>query len=173
MIPIVVSTISLQLSGSLYLYPYFSWYIPPIHKQFFVGAINFVSYLVARGWENFKFLGDLLYWGDLISFLGERTIFFHRAINAQSCKLKNSWWQNYLLHVCMLTFLTFTWEVFVWEFSVCSSVHSNSQKSVYYCLLITLWKTVWYELWVSEYYLVVTPWKCNCCVIWTLKKFLL
>ena len=90
MIPIVVSTISLQLSGSLYLYPYFSWYIPPIHKQFFVGAINFVSYLVAKGWENFKFLRDLLYWGDLISFLGERTIFFHRAINAQSCKLKNS-----------------------------------------------------------------------------------
>ena len=29
------------------------------------------SFLLARGWEDFKFLGDLLYWGDLISFLGE------------------------------------------------------------------------------------------------------
>ena len=33
-------------------------------------------------------------------------IFFHKAFNDQSCKLKNSWWQNYLLHVCMPTFHT-------------------------------------------------------------------
>ena len=31
----------------------------------------FFSYLVARGWGNFKFLGELLYWGHLVSFLGE------------------------------------------------------------------------------------------------------
>ena len=43
---------------------------PPNHKYFFVGLKCF-SYLVARGWENFKFLGDLLYWGELIFFLGE------------------------------------------------------------------------------------------------------
>ena len=29
------------------------------------------SCLVARGLENFKFLGALLSWGDLISFLAE------------------------------------------------------------------------------------------------------
>ena len=55
-------------------------------------SLNFFLYLVARGWEYFKFLGDLLYWGVLISFLGEggQAIFFHKAINDQSCKLKNS-----------------------------------------------------------------------------------
>ena len=57
----------------------------------------------------------------------------HKSINDQSCKPKSSWWQNYLLHVCMLTFHTFTLEFSLWEFSVCSSVHWNSQKSVYYC----------------------------------------
>ena len=31
----------------------------------------FFRYLVARGWENFKFLWDFLYWGELISFVGE------------------------------------------------------------------------------------------------------
>ena len=38
---------------------------PPTHN------LNFSLYLVARGWEYFKFLGDLLYWGVLISLLGE------------------------------------------------------------------------------------------------------
>ena len=33
---------------------------------------KFFSYLVALGWEYFKFLGDFLYWGVLISFLGVR-----------------------------------------------------------------------------------------------------
>ena len=45
----------------------------PIPRTFFllgVGA-NFFSLLVARGWEDFKFLGDLLNWEDLISFLVE------------------------------------------------------------------------------------------------------
>ena len=32
---------------------------------------KFFSYIVARGWENFKFLGGLLYWGDIIYFLGD------------------------------------------------------------------------------------------------------
>ena len=54
----------------------------------------------------------------------------------------------------MLTFLTFIWKFSVWEFSVCSSVHSNSQKSVYYCLVITLWK-------------------CEYCLIWALNKSIL
>ena len=38
---------------------------------------------------------------------GAGPFFFHKSINDQSCKLTNSWWQNDLLHVCMLTF-TFT-----------------------------------------------------------------
>ena len=82
------------------------------------------------------------------------TIFFHKAINDQSCKLKNSWWENYLLHLCMLTFHTFTWEFSLKEFSVCSSVHWNSQKGVYYCLVIILWK-------------------CEYCLIWALNKSIL
>ena len=126
-----------QLSGSLYLYPYCPWYIQhsPYSGIFFLLGLKIFLYLVARGWVNFKFLGDPLYWKDLISFLGEgdEAIFLHRAISDQSCKLKNSWWQNYLFHVVMLTFLIFAWKFSVWEFSFCSSVHSNSQKK---CLLL-------------------------------------
>ena len=66
----------------------------------------------------------------------------------------NSWMQHYLLHVCMPTFHTFTWEFSLWEYSVCSSVHWNSQKGIYYCLVITLWK--------FEY-----------CLIWALNKSIL
>ena len=154
----------------MYLYPYFPWYVhPPTHKYFFC--------LVAWSWEDFKFIGELLYWGDLISFLGEKgwTIYFHKAINDQSCKLKNSWWQNYLLHVCMLTFHTFTWEFSLKEFSVCLSVHWNSQKGVNYGFVITLWKCGYCLIWalkISQHCLVVTLWKCQYCLIWTLKKCL-
>ena len=46
------------------------------HIHFFVrgkgvGGKKIFRVFVARGWENFKFLGDLLYWEDLISFLRE------------------------------------------------------------------------------------------------------
>ena len=46
---------------------------PPTNIYIFCGVYNFFSCLVARGWENFKFLGDLLRRGDLIPFLGERS----------------------------------------------------------------------------------------------------
>ena len=49
-------------------------------------------------------------------------------VRYQSCKLKNSWLQNYRFHVCMPTFVTFTWKFSDWEFSVCSSAHSNISK---------------------------------------------
>ena len=67
-----------QLSGSLYSYPYFPCYVPqppppPPPATRIVGAkIIFRIYKIlrtifriytARGCENFKFLGDLLYWG--------------------------------------------------------------------------------------------------------------
>ena len=39
-------------------------------------GLKMFSYLAARNWENFKLLGDLLYWGDLISFLGEEASSF-------------------------------------------------------------------------------------------------
>ena len=45
-------------------------YSPLPQNTFFVGAKHFFLYLVARAWEYFKFLGDLLYWGVLISFFG-------------------------------------------------------------------------------------------------------
>ena len=45
--------------------------------------------LVARDWEDFKFLGDLLYWGDIISFLGEGAKTFS-LIKASMTKHVNS-----------------------------------------------------------------------------------
>ena len=122
--------------------------------MFFCWAKNLFCILKLGDWENFKFLGDLLYWRRLISFLGSvEGSFFHKAINDQSCKLKKSWWQSYLFHVCMLTFLTFGREFSVWELFVCSSA-SNSSKSFYFCL-------------------VVTPWKYEYCLIWVLNKSIL
>ena len=78
----------------------------------------------------------------------------HKAINVQSCKLKNSWWQNYLFHVCMPTFLTFSWGFSALEIFVCSSVHSKSHKECLLCLVIILWK-------------------CEYCLIWVLNKSIL
>ena len=40
---------------------------PSTHKYLFVGAKIFLC-LVVRSWQNFKFLGGLLYWVDLIPF---------------------------------------------------------------------------------------------------------
>ena len=123
----------------------------------FIWQLKRFWYLVARGWENFKFLVDLLYWGEPNFVFGReeaRLFSLHRAINDESCKLKNSWRQNYMFHVSMLTLFTFTREFSVWVFSVCLSVHWNSQKSVLYCLVITLWK-------------------CKYCLIWALNKSIL
>ena len=131
-------------------------------------------YFAARYWENFKFLVDLLYWyGTEFNFWKRPgwAIFFHKAINDQPCKLKNSWWQNYLFHLCMLTFLTFTWGFFAWEFSTCSSFHSHSQKKCFlFFLVITLNESL-NNVWVNIesiilYSLVVTLWKCQYCMIW-------
>ena len=54
----------------------------------------------------------------------------------------------------------------------------DSEKRFYYSLM---WKELsesviiaWYELWKSVWYhLVVTPWNCQCCLIWDLKRYLL
>ena len=78
-----------QLSGSLHLYPYLQYIVntnvkPKIDLDWFSLLVpdpsNFLvvricilifhgvySYLVAKDWENFRFLGNLLYFGDLIS----------------------------------------------------------------------------------------------------------
>ena len=73
-----------------------AYILPHSTNVFFCEGLIFFyfSCLVFRVWENFKFLGEL------ISFLGKwgEAIFFHKGINEQSCKLNNSWWQNYLLH---------------------------------------------------------------------------
>ena len=127
----------------------------PTHKYCFCGGGGGEG-----GWGLRIFctleLGDFPYSEDLISFLGRGSwaIFFHKAINDQSCNLNNRWCQNYLFHVFMLTFLTFTWEFSLWECSLCSSVHWNSQRCVYYCLVVTLWK-------------------CEYCLIWPLNKSML
>ena len=76
----------------------FSMVYTPLYPQifFFVGDYFRVCVCVcvcvcpvAKGQE---FLGNLLYQGDLIFFQGEggQAIFFHKAINNQSCKLKKS-----------------------------------------------------------------------------------
>ena len=99
MIPIVISTIShfwsprlTNLWQSVFVSLFSMVYSPPYPKVFFLQGLIFFLYLVARAWEYFKFLGDLLYWGVLISFfgVGGQAIFFHKAISDQSCKLKNS-----------------------------------------------------------------------------------
>ena len=54
-------------------------------------GLIFSSYLMARDWENLKFLGDLLFLGNNILFgRGGYAIIFHKASNDQSCKLINS-----------------------------------------------------------------------------------
>ena len=44
--------------------------LSPSTNNFLLGLKSFF-YLVARVWENFRFLGDFFYWGDLICFFGE------------------------------------------------------------------------------------------------------
>ena len=96
----------------------------------------------------------------------------HNAINDQSCKLKNSWWKNYLFHVCMLTFLTLSWEFSVSEFFVWSSVHSKFQEGIYYYLVIILWKSENCLIWVLNKSILFSSnsVKCHYCVICTLKE---
>ena len=96
----------------------------------------------------------------------------HNAINDQSCKLKNSWWQNYLFHVCMLTFLTLSWEFSVSEFFVWSSVLSKFQEGIYCYLAIILWKCKNCLIWVLNKSILFSSnsVKCHYCVICTLKK---
>ena len=88
---------------------------------FFLWGLNvfFFLHLVARSQENFKFLGDL------ISFLGEgdQTIYFHRAINDVSFKLKYSFGKIICFMCGHSNFFTFTREFLVCVYSVCSSVH--------------------------------------------------
>ena len=57
-----------------------------------------------------------------------------------------AWEICFMLHMCMLTYFShFYLGIF------CPSVHWNSQKSVYYCVKITLWN-------------------CECCLIWAQNK---
>ena len=125
------------LVGSLSLYPCFPQYIPPTQNT--GPKICFLILQLGAG-KIPNFLVTFCIGVELISFLGEgaQAIFFQKAINDQSCKLKNRRWQNYLFHVYMPTFLTFSRELSVSDFFICLGVHSISQKSVYYCLVITL-----------------------------------
>ena len=102
MILIVISKISHFSSPTLtnfwqsvFVSLFFMVYTLPSHKYFFCGGrrgLNIFSCHIAKVQENFNFLGDLLYQEDLIYFLGEGgyVIFFHKATNDPSCKLKNS-----------------------------------------------------------------------------------
>ena len=123
-IPIVISAISHFRSPFIIITPSYPQII-------FLWRAKFFLSVAPRAWEYFKFLGGLLYWGVLISFFGGGgTIFSQKAINDQSCKLKNSWWQNYLLHVCMLTFHTSTLEFSLGEFSLFKCPLKLQKKSL-------------------------------------------
>ena len=64
----LVVCICILIFHSMYIRP-----LPTSHPQiFFIVGVNFFLYFVARSWEKFKFLADLLYWGNLISFFGRR-----------------------------------------------------------------------------------------------------
>ena len=78
MIPIVIFAISHFRSPtpttfwkSVFVSLFSMVYTPPSPTYFFVrgkgvGGKKFFRVFIARGWEIFKFLGDLLYWEDLI-----------------------------------------------------------------------------------------------------------
>ena len=116
----------------------------------FPGIVELKNFFVSCSKGLVKFQ---ISWGH--SVLGG-TKNFDKVINDQSCKykLKNSWWQNCLSHVCMLTFLTFSWEFSTGKFFICSSVLPKSQESV-------------------SSYLVITLWKCEYCLTWVLNKSIL
>ena len=134
-----------------------------------------MSCLVAKDWDNFKFLGHLLCFcgrearpfssikpsttNHVNSRIVDEKIMFDVCMSVEKLMLI----LIILIYITlcfdiilmsMLTFLTFTYEFCLWEFSACSSVHSDSQKSVYCCLVITLWK-------------------CGYCLIWALNKSIL
>ena len=76
-IPIVISTISHFWSPTLTNFWYsvfvslFSMVYTPSYPQIcFFGGLIFFLCLVARDWEDFKFLEDLLYWERPIFFFG-------------------------------------------------------------------------------------------------------
>ena len=132
-----------QLFGNLYLYPYLPWYIlPPPIDIFFVGTRTFFRILQLGSGKISNSLGTVCIEGPNFNFweivgLGDRSF---SSIKPSMTNHVNSRIVDgkIMFHVCTLTFLTFTWEFSVWEFSVCSSFHWNSQKSVYYCFVITL-----------------------------------
>ena len=75
-------------------------------------------------------------------------------------------------------FCHFPLEIFCLRISDCSGVHLNSQINVYYCLVITPWKCEYCLMWVRNKLnkLILfgsnslKVWKCQYCITWTLKK---
>ena len=115
-------------------------------------GIKLFLYCVIRGWKNIRFLGGTFVFKGL---RGRSRPFssikpsITNHVNSRIVDDKN------MFHVCMLTFLTFTW-----EFSACSSFHWNSQKSVYYCWVITLKVWILFDMSSeSPYGFVVARWK--------------
>ena len=143
---------------------------PPYTQIFFLWALKNFSY--RQELEKFR-----ISWGP--SLLGGPNFLFGRegarpfpSINNESCKLKNRWWQNYLFYVCMLTVLTFLGKVSVSKFSKCPFKLSETRLLMFGNNSMKVW-IPFDELWICQYYLVVTLWIYQYCVIETLKKFLL
>ena len=71
------------------------------------------SYLVVRDWEDFTFRGDLLYWGTFFIFRekeGGGLDLFSIKTSMTNHVISRIVDGKIMFHVCMLTFLTFTWE---------------------------------------------------------------
>ena len=76
---------------------------------------------------------------------GSQAIFCLKTINDQSYKLKNSWCHNDLFHAFVFPF---TFKLYVCHTG--SSFHPNIEKCFYYCLIITLWKCEQYLIWTLK-----------------------
>ena len=133
---------------------------PPTSKKkiVFVGAKQFLMLCSQLLWK-FQFLGNLLYWEYLISLLGERARSFS-FIKPSLTNYANYYVNSRIVDSKRVCFLLVCWffSLLLWNFlfenSVCSTIHWNFQKGFHCCLLRTLWN-------------------CEYCLIWALNKSIL
>lgn len=118
----------------------------------YLRADYFFSYPIPGGWKIFKALQGLFVLGapnllcrSGVRWWGSQAIFCLKTINDQSYKLKNSWCHNDLFHAFVFSF---TFKLYVCHTG--SSFHSNIEKCFYYCLIITLWKCEQYLIWTLK-----------------------
>ena len=114
-----------------------------------------IVYTPGQGLWKCQFLGDFLYWECLISLLGEARSF--SSIKTSVTNYANYYVNSRIVDGKLVCFLSVCWffSLLLWNFlfenSVCLTIHWNFQKGFHCCLLIALWK-------------------CEYCLIWALNK---